>query len=152
MLDILAILVPLDSDKEGRFGDERVGLMDDGGVMELCEEVSIVEEDLPETISTLVEGDFESVALKLALDRRRSCLKKGIGIDARNFSPAEELGLGSDELCESEVEMEERVEAEELLASALSTQLRNKESATVCGVRVTRLGPAREPGAGVLIG
>lgn len=99
MLVVLAMLVPVpfDSEREGRFGEERVGLIDDGGVMELWEEVSIVEEDFPETISTLVEGDFESVALKLALDRRRSCLKKGIGIDeARNFSPTEEPGLGCD--------------------------------------------------------
>jgi hypothetical protein len=58
--------------------------------------VSIVEEDFPETISTLVEGDLESVALKVALDRRRSCLKKAIGIDeAGNFSPVEEPGLDS---------------------------------------------------------
>lgn len=92
---VLAMLVPLDSDKEGRFGEDRVGLIDDGGVMELWEEVSIVEDDTPETISsTLVEGDLESVALKLALDRRRSCLKKGIGREeARNFSPTEEPGL-----------------------------------------------------------
>lgn len=81
MLVVLAMLVPLeDSDNEGRFGEDRVGLIDDGGVMELWEDVSIVEEDLPETTSTLVEGDLESVVLKLALDRRRSCLKKGIGM------------------------------------------------------------------------
>lgn len=98
MLAVLAMLVPLDSDKAGRLGEETVGLIDDGGVMELWEEVSIVEEDLPETISTLVEGDLESVALKLALDRRRSCLKKGIRVDeARNFSPAEEPGLAGGE-------------------------------------------------------
>lgn len=50
----------LDSVNEGRFGDESVGLIDDGGVMELWEVVSIVEEDLPETISTLVDTFFES--------------------------------------------------------------------------------------------
>lgn len=50
----------LDSVNEGRFGDESVGLIDDGGVMELWEDVSIVEEDLPETISTLVDAFLES--------------------------------------------------------------------------------------------
>lgn len=35
MLAVLAMLVPVDSDREGRFGEERVGLIDDGGVMEL---------------------------------------------------------------------------------------------------------------------
>lgn len=37
-------------------------------------EVSIVEEDLPETSSTLGAGFF----WKLALERRRNCLKNGI--------------------------------------------------------------------------
>jgi len=51
-------------------------LIDDGGVMELWEDVSIVEEDLP-TISTLVAADFES-EWKLAFERRRNCLKNGM--------------------------------------------------------------------------
>lgn len=41
-------------------GEERVGLIDDGGVMELWEDVSIVDEDLP-TISTFAAAVFESV-------------------------------------------------------------------------------------------
>lgn len=31
----IGVLEPLLSDKEGRLGEERVGLMDDGGVIEL---------------------------------------------------------------------------------------------------------------------
>jgi hypothetical protein len=49
-------------------------LIDEGGVMELWEEVSIVEVDLPETSSTLWAGSF----WKLAFERRLSCLKKGM--------------------------------------------------------------------------
>ena len=47
----LGELVPLESTSfsEGRLGEERVGLIDEGGVMELWEVVSIVEEDFPET-------------------------------------------------------------------------------------------------------
>lgn len=66
------VLALSDSLRAGRLGVERVGLMEEGGVMEL--EVSIVEDDLPETSSTLCEGFFA----KLALERRRSCLKKGM--------------------------------------------------------------------------
>jgi hypothetical protein len=46
------VLSSLDSVKEGRLGDERVGLIEEGGVMEAWEEVSIVEEDFPDTTST----------------------------------------------------------------------------------------------------
>lgn len=93
---VLAVLAPLDSFREGRLGEERVGLMiDDGGVMELWEVVSIVEEDLPETTSTLDDGLLEPVGdWKLAFDRRRSCLRNGMAeavrVEARNFSPGEE--------------------------------------------------------------
>lgn len=65
--------VASDSVKEERLGDERVGLIDDGGVMELWEEVSIVEDDLP-TISTFVAAPLVS-ELKLAFERRRNCFK-----------------------------------------------------------------------------
>lgn len=51
--------LPFSSVRAGKLGEERVGLIDDGGVMELWEEVSIVEEDLP-TISTFVAADFGS--------------------------------------------------------------------------------------------
>jgi hypothetical protein len=47
-----------DSFRAGRLGVERVGLIDDGGVMEVWEEVSIVEEDFPATSSTLWDGFF----------------------------------------------------------------------------------------------
>lgn len=47
-----------DSLRAGRLGVERVGLIEEGGVMELWEEVSIVEEDLAETSSTLCDGSF----------------------------------------------------------------------------------------------
>lgn len=72
---MLAELAPLDSFKEGRLDEEGVGLIDEGGVMELWEVVSMVEEDLPETASTLDDGLLE---WKLAFDRRRSCLRNGM--------------------------------------------------------------------------
>lgn len=76
---MLAELAPLDSFKEGRLDEEGVGLIDEGGVMELWEVVSMVEEDLPETASTLDDGLLESVGdWKLAFDRRRSCLRNGM--------------------------------------------------------------------------
>lgn len=50
--EVLMVLPSLDSVKEGRLGDERVGLIEEGGVIEAWEEVSIVEEDLPDTTST----------------------------------------------------------------------------------------------------
>lgn len=46
-------MLPLDSLSAGRLGEERVGRIEDGGVMELWEDVSIVEDDFPETSSTL---------------------------------------------------------------------------------------------------
>ena len=49
----LTVLVVSASLRAGRLGVERVGLIDDGGVMELWEEVSIVDDDFPETSSTL---------------------------------------------------------------------------------------------------
>jgi hypothetical protein len=45
-----------DSLRAGRLGVERVGLIDDGGVMELWEEVSTVDDDFPETSSTVWDG------------------------------------------------------------------------------------------------
>jgi hypothetical protein len=45
-------LPSLDSINEGRLGEETVGLIDEGGVMEAWDEVSIVEEDFPDTTST----------------------------------------------------------------------------------------------------
>ena len=42
--------------------------------------MSIVDEDLPATISTLVVGDFESDPWKLAFERRRSCLRNGMAV------------------------------------------------------------------------
>lgn len=108
---------PLDSVKEGRLGDETVGLIDDGGVTELWEEVSIVEEDLPETISTLADAFLESGAWILALERRRSCLKNGMledGVEGQGlFSPGEERPLREEQL------------------PLLGRQ--EQESATVCG-------------------
>ena len=50
---MLCALAVSDSLRAGRLGVERVGLIDDGGVMELWEEVSIVEDDFPDTSSTL---------------------------------------------------------------------------------------------------
>jgi hypothetical protein len=55
---VLVALVISDSLRAGRLGVESVGLIDDGGVMELWEEVSIVEEDFPDTSSTLSDGSF----------------------------------------------------------------------------------------------
>lgn len=54
------MVVPLESVSfsDGRLGEERVGLIDEGGVMELWEVVSIVEDDFPETSSTLCDGAF----------------------------------------------------------------------------------------------
>lgn len=54
------VVVPLESVSfsDGRLGEERVGLIDEGGVMELWEVVSIVEDDFPETSSTLCDGAF----------------------------------------------------------------------------------------------
>lgn len=49
---VLTVLPSLDSVKEGRLGEESVGLMDEGGVIEAWDEVSIVEEDFPDTTST----------------------------------------------------------------------------------------------------
>lgn len=46
------MVAPLSAVNEGRFGEDMVGLMDEGGVMESYEEVSIVEDDLAVTIST----------------------------------------------------------------------------------------------------
>lgn len=62
-----------DSLRAGRLGVERVSLIDDGGVIEL-EEVSIVDDDFPETSSTLCDG----VLWKVAFDRRRRSLKNGM--------------------------------------------------------------------------
>jgi hypothetical protein len=45
-----------DSLSAGRLGVEMVGLIDDGGVIELWEEVSIVDDEFPETSSTLWDG------------------------------------------------------------------------------------------------
>ena len=73
----LGVLEPLLSESEGRLGDERVGFIEDGGVMELWE-VSMVEDDLPATISTFVVGVLASPPLKFALERRRSCLRNGM--------------------------------------------------------------------------
>lgn len=50
------VLLGSDSLRAGKLGVERVGLIDEGGVMEL--EVSIVEDDLAETSSTLGAGFF----------------------------------------------------------------------------------------------
>lgn len=49
---VLTGLSSLDSVNDGRLGEESVGLIDDGGVIEARDEVSIVEEDLPDTTST----------------------------------------------------------------------------------------------------
>lgn len=96
-LVVLAVLEPLSSFRAGRLGEEKVGLLiEDGGVMELWEFVSIVEEDLPATTSTLEDGLLESVEeWKLAFDRRRSCLRNdmatGSNVAVRDlFSPGEE--------------------------------------------------------------
>lgn len=53
--------------------------MDDGGVLELYEETSNVDEDFPEFTSPLLElHSLDLPAWKLARDRRRSSLKNGI--------------------------------------------------------------------------
>lgn len=49
---VLTGLSSLDSVNDGRLGEDSVGLIDDGGVIEAWDEVSIVEEDLPDTTST----------------------------------------------------------------------------------------------------
>ena len=77
------MVLPLVSLNEGRFGDEVVGLMEDGGVRELYEAVSRVEEDFPGVISpfdcdSLDFVSFDLVARKLGLERRRSCEKNGM--------------------------------------------------------------------------
>lgn len=63
----------------GRWGEDRLGLSEDGGVLELYD-VSKVEEDLPDVTSPLDCGcdSVEASVRKLALDRRRSSLNKGI--------------------------------------------------------------------------
>lgn len=87
---VLVPLASLDPLRHGRLGDSWVGLIEDGGVLELCEVVSRVEVDLPETTSILVGGLFESDGeLKLAFDRRRSCLRNGIVV----MFKVEKLGL-----------------------------------------------------------
>lgn len=57
----------------GRFCEDRSGLMDDGGVVEL-DDVSIVEEDFPEAMSPF-DRSLEALVRKLAFDRRRNSLK-----------------------------------------------------------------------------
>jgi hypothetical protein len=54
------VVVPLESVSlnDGRLGEESVGLIDEGGVMELWEVVSIVEDDFADTSSTLCAGVF----------------------------------------------------------------------------------------------
>lgn len=49
---VLTGLSSLDSVNDGRLGEDSVGLIDDGGVIEAWDEVSIVDEDLPDTTST----------------------------------------------------------------------------------------------------
>lgn len=61
-----------DSLRAGRLGVDRVGLIDEGGVIEL-EAVSMVEDDFPEISSTLGGGFLSKVK---AFERRR--LKKAM--------------------------------------------------------------------------
>ena len=72
------MVLPLVSLNEGRFGDEVVGFMEEGGVRELYEAVSIVEVDFPDVISPLDCDSLDLVARKLGLERRRSCEKNGM--------------------------------------------------------------------------
>lgn len=78
---VLLLLLVGASFSAGRFGDDEVplGLMEDGGVTELWEDVSRVEEDWPEITSPLDcdSLDLVSLDMKLALERRRK-LKKGM--------------------------------------------------------------------------
>lgn len=72
----------LTSVNAGRLGEDALGLIEEGGVMELYEAVSRVEEDFPDVMSPL-DGDssLNSLGLlvwKLALERRRNGLKNGI--------------------------------------------------------------------------
>jgi hypothetical protein len=73
----------LTSVNAGRLGEDALGLIEEGGVTELYEAVSRVDEDFPEVMSPL---DWDSSSLKsldllvwkLALERRRNGLKNGI--------------------------------------------------------------------------
>lgn len=80
---------------DGRLGEERVGLIDEGGVMELWEVVSIVEEDFPETSWTLCDALLDS-EWKLAFERRLNCFKNDIvGCDREEkLSPGEAPNSG----------------------------------------------------------
>jgi hypothetical protein len=70
--------MPLVSLNEGRFGDETVGLIEEGGVTELYEAVSRVEDDFPDVISPLDCDSLDLLVRKLGLERRRSCEKNGM--------------------------------------------------------------------------
>lgn len=116
---MLAALAPSDSFKEGRLGEERVGLIDDGGVMELWEVVSMVEEDLPETSSTLCDGLLGSAGeWKLAFERRRSCLKK-VMVNLLEMKPGTSL--------------QEKNRPWRRQLPKLADDAQEREGATVCG-------------------
>lgn len=79
----IALGVLLLSLSDGRLGEDKVGLIEEGGVRELDEAVSSVDDDCPEVTSPLdwdsvdlVSGDL--VVVKLALERRRSVLNNGM--------------------------------------------------------------------------
>jgi hypothetical protein len=64
--------------------------MDDGGLLELCEE-SRVEEDLSEVMSPLeweLDSSLEVLVRKLAFDLRRRSLKKGMMAETSRGSAA----------------------------------------------------------------
>lgn len=78
-------MLPLESVSfsDGRLGEERAGLIDEGGVTELWEVVSIVEEDFPETSWTLCAAPFDSER-KLAFERRLNCFKNDMVVCKEN--------------------------------------------------------------------
>jgi hypothetical protein len=68
----------LTSVNAGRLGEDALGLIEEGGVTELYEAVSSVEEDFPDVMSPLDWDSLSLKSLKLALERRRNGLKNGI--------------------------------------------------------------------------
>jgi hypothetical protein len=68
---------PLDFKRVGRLGDDRFGLIEEGGVL-LLDKVSRVEVDLPAIMSPLDWPSGDELVRKLVFDRRRRSLKKGM--------------------------------------------------------------------------